>query len=92
MRAKTWLVLIVVVICLMLAAHAQAAASPGYQVNWLTVASGGGGSAASAHYAVDVSVGQTAIGEGLSTHYRGAWGFLAGLDALWRIVVPLVLR
>ena len=92
MRAKTWLVLLVVIVCLALAARAQAAASPGYHIDWLNVAAGAAGSAGSAHYAADLSVGQSVLGEGANSSYRGMWGFWVVVDALWRVLVPLVTR
>ena len=46
----------------------------GEQIKWQVIA-GGGGHGISTNYAVDMTLGQTAVGGGVSTNYVGNFGF-----------------
>lgn len=69
--------------------------SENYRLDWFTpLTGGGGGPASSAHYAVNLTVGQAAIGSSDSTHYWVGLGYWYGVDVDvgHRIYLPLVLR
>ena len=53
---------------------------------------GSGGVTDSAHYAVNFTVGQTAIGDPDSTNYEVCLGYWCGGAAEYKIYLPLVLR
>ena len=84
---------IVLLCALVLAGNALAMRSDNYWLDWFTpLTGGGGGPAASDHYAANVTVGQSAIGAAGSAHYAiglGYWGAVAGGT---RIYLPLVLK
>lgn len=69
-----------------------ALSSDNYRLDWFTLlAGGGGGPAGSAHYAVNLTVGQTAIGVSSSSSYQACLGYWCG-GSSYRIYLPLVLR
>jgi len=92
MRHKPMVLLLVVLACLALVVSAHAAASPGYQLDWFLPLSGAGGSATSAHYAADFTVGQTAVGRASGTHSQVELGFWAGLRRAWWVWLPFIGR
>jgi hypothetical protein len=63
-----------------------------YRLTWLVPLNGSGGKASSASYAVDFTVGQSAIGTASSTNYAGCLGYWCGIEAGYTIYLPLVLR
>lgn len=63
---------------------ALAMASPNYRLNWIAQGSAGGGTTSSAHYQANLTVGQVAVGNSDSAHYRTYLGFWQGL---WRTVL-----
>lgn len=77
---------------------ALAVAPFGYRVGWLVPLTGGGGApAGSAHYAVNLTVGQTGIGSSGSAHYAVALGFWPGVAGVppaagHRLQLPLALK
>jgi len=78
---------------LLLTGVALAMSSDNYRLDWFTpLTGGGGGSADSAHYAVNFIVGQSAIGGSDSTTYDACLGYWCGTAAGHRIYLPLVLR
>lgn len=85
---------LVLALVLLLASRALAMSSANYKLEWFTpLTSGGGGPASSAHYAVNFTVGQSAIGANLtSTNYRGCLGYWCGTGGDYRVYLPLVLR
>jgi len=92
---KRTAIFLIVVALLLLAGGALAMESENYRLDWFTpLTGGGGGPASSAHYAVNFTVGQTAIGSSDSTHYWAGLGYWYGVDvdAGHRIYLPLVLR
>ena len=78
---------------LLLAGRARAMSSDHYRLDWFVpLTGGGGGLAGSAHYAVNFTVGQSAIGTSSNT-YRACLGYWCGaVAARYRVYLPLVLR
>jgi hypothetical protein len=95
MRTKIFtLSLIVLFSALLLANSAQAMSSTNYALNWFTPGtSGGGGPMNSAHYAVNITIGQSAIGNSASANYGVGLGYWYGVgaDAL-RFYLPFIRR
>jgi hypothetical protein len=70
-----------------------AMSSANYQLEWFTPAtSGGGGPASSANYAVNLTIGQAAIGSSASTGYWSCLGYWCGVAAPYWVYLPLVLK
>jgi hypothetical protein len=63
-----------------------------YGLEWFTPLTGGGGGAASASYGVEMTIGQTAIGEASSSSYGTGLGFWYGMVDWFKVYLPLVLR
>jgi hypothetical protein len=63
-----------------------------YRLDWFTPLTGSGGPASSANYAVNLTVGQSAIGASSSTNYGSCLGYWCGAAVEYRIFLPLVLR
>ncbi|MFQ6100812.1 MAG: hypothetical protein ACE5OS_06205 [Anaerolineae bacterium] len=77
---------------LLLTTVALAMSSDNYRLDWFTPLTGGGGGAvASTNYAVNFTVGQSAIGTASSASYNGCLGYWCG-EFEYRIFLPLVLR
>jgi len=86
-------ILLTLAVLLLLAGRALAMSSANYRLDWFTPLTGSGGAASSADYAVNFTVGQTAIGAASSTNYGVCLGFWGGGAAgQYRIYLPLVLR
>jgi hypothetical protein len=85
---------IVALLCFLLLANgALAMSSTNYRLDWIVpLTSGGGGHSSSAHYAVDLTIGQTAVGTSSSTHYNAALGYWYGIVQQFRLYLPLILR
>lgn len=84
-------------VLLLLAGRALAMSSENFRLDWFVpLTGGGGGPAASAHYAVNFTVGQSAVGASSSTDYGvglGYWCGVAGATGVqYRIYLPLVMR
>ena len=78
---------------LLLAGSALAMRSTNYWLDWFTpLTGGGGGPAASAGYAVNLTVGQTAIGLSGSAGYAAGLGYWVGAGAQFKTYLPLVVR
>ena len=94
MKKKHWLILnIVMLIALMLTSNVLAMSSPGYELEWFTpMTSGGGGEAASSSYAVNFTIGQSAIGESASSSYGTGLGYWYNLLKGLAIYLPIILR
>lgn len=70
-----------------------AMSSVNYRLEWFTPGtSGGGGSAGSANYKVNLTIGQTATGNTASAACEGCLGYWCGVAAEHRIHLPLVLK
>ncbi len=79
------------VLCL-LVGSALALSSANFRLDWFVPLVGGGGPASSTHYAINFTVGQTAIGASSSTHYAAGLGYWYGGARQYRIFLPLVLN
>jgi len=86
-------ILLAVVVCLVVAGSALAMSSTNYALNWFTpLTSGGGGVASSANYAVNLTIGQAAIGELSSDNYAAGLGYWYGVATQYKVYLPVVLR
>ncbi len=89
-------VLLFLIALLLIASGALAMSSDNYRLDWFTPLNGSGGVASSTSYAINFTVGQSAIGASASTSYGsclGYWcGTAAGHAAGHSIYLPLMLR
>jgi hypothetical protein len=94
MNRRTFLYLALTLLCtMMLAGGVLALSSAQYWLDWFTpLTTGGGGQASSAHYAIDVTVGQAARGASSSAGYRVCLGYWCGMGLSNRVYLPLVTR
>ena len=90
MKRVTFLLALVAI--LLLAGGALAMNSDNYRLDWFTPLTGSGGAASSDHYAVNLTVGQSAIGTSDSASYEGCLGYWCGAAVEHRVYLPLVLR
>ena len=90
---KRTMFLMPLVALLLLAGSALEMESDNYKLDWFTpLTSSGGGSASSANYAINFTVGQSVIGASSSTSYDSCLGYWCGGAAEYRIYLPLVMR
>ena len=94
MTKRTLIVIAGALLCgLLLAGVALAMDSDNYRLDWFTPLTGGGGGAASStNYAVNLTVGQSAIGASSGTDYEGCLGYWCGAAIEHRVYLPLVVR
>ncbi len=93
MDPKRLLTLAVILLCVLgLAQVALAMSSTNYRLDWFTPLTGGGGSASSTHYAINFTVGQSAIGTSTSTSYNAGLGFWHGASSSYRVFLPLIMK
>ncbi len=85
-------ILVALFLLLLLAGRALAMSSTNYKLEWFVPLTGSGGVANSTNYAVNFTVGQSAIGAASSTHYKGCLGYWCGAATQYRVYLPLVLR
>jgi len=87
------MIALLVLALLLAASSALAMSSANYRLDWFTpLTSGGGGSAASASYGAEITIGQSAIGEASSANYGTGLGFWYGMLDWFKVYLPLVLR
>jgi len=85
--------LLAVLLCILLTGSALAMSSTNYKLDWFTpLTSGGGGAASSANYAVNLTIGQAAIGASAGNDYRVGLGYWHGVAIDHKIFLPVVLR
>jgi hypothetical protein len=94
MTKRLFVILICVLLSgLLLGQIAVAMSSTTYRLDWFTpLTTGGGGTASSAHYAVNLTVGQTVIGSSTSTSYKTGLGYWYGAGGAYRVFLPIVLK
>jgi biotin transporter BioY len=94
MRKRLLVAIFVVLLSgLLLAQIALAMSSANYKLDWFTpLTSGGGGAASSTHYAVNLTIGQTARGASTSTSYKAGLGYWYGAVGGYRIYLPLIMK
>ncbi len=91
MKRNTFLITLLVLF--LLASSALAMESENYRLDWFTPMTGNSGDEmSSANYAVNFSVGQTAIDEISDDNHAVCLGYWCGLPAEYKIYLPLVLR
>jgi hypothetical protein len=67
--------------------------SADHRLDWFTpLTTGSGGPAASDHYAINLTVGQTSIGTLSSQNYRLCLGYWCGAGPPYDIHLPLITR
>lgn len=77
---------------LVLIQNAAAMSSTNYRLDWYTPAtSGGGGAMTSTNYAVNLTIGQTALGSHSSTNYVAGLGYWYGVLQS-QLYLPLIMR
>jgi hypothetical protein len=88
------LTLLLLLIALVLVVNrAWAMSSTHYRLDWFTpLTSGGGGPAASAHYAANFTIGQTVVGASSNTNYKLGLGYWYGAAGGYRVYLPLILK
>ena len=93
MSKRTLMILAVAVLCtLLVSGVALSMSSTNYRLDWFTpLTGGGGGPASSAHYAADVTVGQSAIGQVGSASHGGCLGYWCGAEVETRVYLPALL-
>lgn len=90
---KRYAALLAAVVLLWLTARASAMDSANYRLDWFTpLTTAGGGSATSTHYAVNFSLGQTAVSTSTSANYATTLGYWASAGADYYVFLPLVLK
>jgi len=86
-------VLLALTAILLLAGSALAMSSTNYRLDWFTpLTSGGGGAASSTNYAINLTIGQAAIGASSSASYGVGLGYWYGAVAQYKVFLPVVLR
>jgi hypothetical protein len=90
MRQRT--LILILIAFLLLVGSAVAMDSANYKLEWFTPLTGGGGAASSTNYAVNLTVGQSAIGVSSSTSYEGCLGYWCESATGHTVYLPLVLR
>ena len=90
---KRTAILLALAALLLLTGSVLAMESDNYRLDWFTpLTGGGGGPASSTNYAVNLTVGQSAIGTSDGTDYKGCLGYWCGTAMEHRVYLPLVLR
>lgn len=91
MHRKRIILILVLAACLLLTHSASAISSPSYVIDWIVPLSGGGGSASSPNYAVNLTIGQTVTGLSGSANFQAGWGFWHDVrQTLWELFLPLL--
>ena len=86
-----WVSLVLLCLLVMLlASSAHAMQSTNYRLDWFVPLTGSGGTAASTHYAAQLTVGQSVSGAGMQ--YNNGLGFWYGVYMEWLRYLPVVLR
>ncbi len=91
---KTTIVLVLAAL-LVLTGVTVALAATNYRLDWFTpLTSSGGGEAHSAHFAVNFTVGQSAIGASASRNFGGYLGYWCerAVALAYRTFLPVLLR
>lgn len=93
MRNKMVVMLIAALALLLLTGSALAMSSANYRLDWFTpLTGGGGGPAASTNYAVNFTIGQSAIGASASANYCAGLGYWYGVVMSGKLYLPLIMR
>jgi hypothetical protein len=93
MKAKSAVGIGLLLALLLLVSSVQAMSSTNYKLEWFTPLTGAwGGPASSAHYAVNLTIGQTAVGRSASADYHAGLGYWEGLFTGGWLYLPLTMR
>ena len=93
MNERKTIALLVVLLCILLTGSVLAMSSTNYRLDWFTpLTSGGGGAASSTNYAVNLTMGQAAIGGSSSASYAAGLGYWYGVEQQLRVYLPIVLK
>ena len=86
-------ILLTLIVLLLLAGSAMAMSSTNYRLDWFTpLTSGGGGAASSTNYAINLTVGQAAIGGSSSANYAVGLGYWYGVAVGYKVYLPIVIK
>ncbi len=77
---------------LIITPHASAIYSPSYRLDWFVPFSGSDGTAESANYAIQYTVGQSVVGDNTSTNHWISLGFWPGITGGQTVYLPVILR
>jgi hypothetical protein len=92
MKTRRLTLLLACLLCaLALVGSVLAMSSDNYRLDWFTPLTGGGGAADSTNYAIDLTVGQTAVGTSNSA-CLGYWCGITAAAEQHKIYLPLTLR
>lgn len=91
MKKRRALILLSLLVAALMATVVQAGSSTHYAIRWDVVARGGS-AMSSAHYAIQSTASQTAIGPATSGSYRLGAGYWYGIGAGFAIYLPLVIK
>ena len=93
MNEQKAIALLAILLCVWVTGSALAMSSTNYRLDWFTPLTGGGGGAASStNYAVNLTIGQAAIGRSSSANYAAGLGYWHGVEQQFRIYLPIVLK
>ena len=93
MNERKTIALLAVLLCILWTSSALAMSSTNYKLDWFTpLTSGGGGAASSTNYAVNLTIGQAAIGGSSSANYAAGLGYWYGVEQQFRVYLPIVLK
>lgn len=92
MKTKLVATVSVLFVLWLLAGSALAMSSSSYRLDWFTPLTGSGGAASSPSYAINFTVGQTAIGASSSASYGVGLGYWYGAVVQYKVFLPIVLR
>jgi len=90
---KRLLCLTLLVIFLLLLSFPAVASPAAADMDWYTpMTIAGGGPASSVHFSVNMSIGQSVIGNSQSSNFEIDLGYWSGLGYLYRLFLPLLHR
>lgn len=94
MNKQRFLALLIGLVCFFLGTNGmRAMASPHFRLDWFAPLTGSGAPASSAHFAVNLTVGQTAINVSASPNYQSCLGYWCGSEAAeLDVYLPLVIK
>ena len=89
-----WIVVLVTIVCLVVAvSSALAMSSTNFGLDWFVpLTNGGGGVVKSTNCSVDLTVGQTVIGDTTSDNFKTRLGYWHCEDCAWYNLMPVVVR
>jgi len=94
MKKPRLIAVALVLLCLAIVSFSvRAGQSANYRLDWFTpLTSGGGGPTYSAHYAANITVGQTASSVSVGPNYQASLGYWSGILQKFLIHLPFISR